>query len=141
MRRTNKKRLIPLALALVLALVGTALAVPTITVTVQDLGQGNEIVSSEVTGATVSWNLDTNLDYVDSINVDIAATTIANTAGGTLYVKIYSDTTLIAMATINLDGSTTSFTNVPLTLVNDPNNDGKLGLDEFDSIYVVYEGP
>ena len=141
MRRSTKRRLIPLALALALAVVGAALAVPTISVTVQDLGQGQATIQSEVSGATIKWNLDANNpDYLDStkeVTVTISAGTIANTNGGTLYVKLYSGTTLVAVGSVTLDGSTTTY-DVDLQKVP---TDDQIGLDEFDTVYVVYQGP
>ncbi|NJE30016.1 hypothetical protein E3E38_03000 [Thermococcus sp. 18S1] len=72
MRRSNKKRLIPLALALALALIGTALAVPAITVSVQSIGAGGPVlvdVPGGVSQADVDWELATNPDYVAGVKV------------------------------------------------------------------------
>ncbi|AEK73420.1 hypothetical protein GQS_07610 [Thermococcus sp. 4557] len=58
MRRSNKKRLIPLALALVLAMVGAALAVPAITVNVQQVGGGsNTDAKIDTTTAAINWDI------------------------------------------------------------------------------------
>jgi len=143
MRRNAKKRLIPLALALVLAIVGAALAVPSINVTVQELGQGSAVIASSIKDATVKWNLDDNPDYLDStgeVTVDLSSSNNTILSGGKIYVKLYSGTTLIAVGSATLASGTTTYT-VDLTIVSDPNGDGLIGLDEFDVVYVVYQGP
>ncbi|ASJ08083.1 hypothetical protein A3L11_02120 [Thermococcus siculi] len=58
MRRSTKRRLIPLALALALAIVGAALAVPQIIVNVQELDKGTGGYTQTVSSAAVNWNLD-----------------------------------------------------------------------------------
>lgn len=132
MRRNNKKRLIPLTLALVLALVGAALAVPSITVNVQELGQGSKTITSTVTTADVTWNLNpNNPDYVVSATVTITT----DPGAGTLYVKLYSGTTLVAWGQVTLDGSGT----YTVTFTNGASADG-VPLSSFDTVYVVYQG-
>lgn len=127
MRRVNRRRLIPLALALVLALVGTALAVPSITVNVQELGQGSKVITSQVTEADVSWTLDsTNPDYVTGATVTIST----DPGSGTLYLKLYSGTTLVAVSSVTLDGSGT----YTITFSS------PVDLGSFDTVYVVYQG-
>ncbi|ASJ05425.1 hypothetical protein [Thermococcus barossii] len=128
MRRNNKKRLIPLALALVLALVGVALAVPTITLTVQELGQGQKVISSTITDATITWTLDsTNPDYVTGGEISVTT----DPGSGTVYIKLYDGSTLVTYTSVNLDGSGTytfSFAS-------------SVDLGSFDTVYVVYQGP
>ncbi|NJE76576.1 hypothetical protein [Thermococcus sp. ES12] len=128
MRRNNKKRLIPLALALVLALVGAALAVPTITLTVQELGQGQKVISSTITDATITWTLDsTNPDYVTGGEISVTT----DPGSGTVYIKLYDGSTLVTYTSVNLDGSGTytfSFAS-------------SVDLGSFDTVYVVYQGP
>ncbi|NJE10866.1 hypothetical protein [Thermococcus sp. MAR1] len=88
--RRNKKRLIPLALALVLALVGAALAVPAITVNVQEIGAGGPKVVSVpggVSTADVDWVLATNPDYVKGVKVTFDQPL---DAGVTIIVKVYA---------------------------------------------------
>jgi len=144
MRRITKRRIIPLALALALAVIGTALAVPTINLTVQDLGQGHATISSNIKNAKITWNLDdTNPDYLKlnggvTIDLSDSQNTIEN--NGKIYVKLYKGGTLVAKGEVTLSSGTTTY-DVDLTLVNDSNTDGKLGLDEFDEVYVVYQGP
>ena len=58
MRRSTKKRLIPLALALVLAMVGAALATAAINVNVTRIGGGgNTNVAVDTTQANITWSV------------------------------------------------------------------------------------
>ncbi len=127
MRRNNKRRLIPLAIALALSLISAALAVPAITLNVQELGQGSTVITSSVTNADVSWTLDsTNPDYVTGATVTVTT----DPGAGTIYLKLYSGTTLVAVAQASLNGSGT----YTLTFAS------PVALSSFDTVYVVYQG-
>ncbi len=143
MNRRLKKAL-PLLGALVFLMVGAALAVPTINLTVQDLGQGYATIRSNIKNAKITWNLnDTNPDYLKlngGVTIDLSDSQNTIEDNGKIYVKLYQGTTLVAKGEVTLSSGTTIY-DVDLTLVNDPNNDGKLGLNEFDEVYVVYKGP
>ncbi|WP_297064741.1 hypothetical protein [Thermococcus sp.] len=65
MRRNAKRKLIPLAFALVLTIIGTALAVPRISVSVQKIGGGaNNTVAVDTTKAAVNWIFDSAQPWV-----------------------------------------------------------------------------
>ena len=138
------KRILPLVGALVFLMVGAALAVPTINLTVQNLGQGHATISSNIKNAKITWNLnDTNPDYLKlngGVTVDLSDSQNTIENNGKIYVKLYNGGTLVAKGEVTLSSGTTTY-DVDLTLVNDPNGDGKLGLNEFDEVYVVYKGP
>jgi len=87
MRRSTKKKVIPLALALALALIGAALAVPTITLNVQEIGAGGpDYVVSPADNAYINWTLATNPDWVSGVSVEFDKDI---PAGSTIIVKIY----------------------------------------------------
>ena len=145
MRRSTKKKVIPLALALVLAIMGATLAVPAINLSVQELGQGHAAIESNIEKAKITWHLDdNNPDYLKSsgqVTVDLSDTQNTITDGGKIYVKLYDTTgNLVAIGSAALSSSQTSY-DIDLTIVYDANGDGKIGLDEFSEVYVVYEGP
>ncbi|ASJ02108.1 hypothetical protein A3L09_01905 [Thermococcus profundus] len=56
-RRANQKKLIPLVLALLATMVGAALAVPAINVSVQELDKGTGGYTQTVSSAAVNWEL------------------------------------------------------------------------------------
>ena len=90
MRRSTKKKVIPLALALALALIGAALAVPAITVNVQNIGAGGPKlvqVPGGVTQADVDWVLATNPDFVKGVKVTFDQ---ALDEGTTIIIKVYA---------------------------------------------------
>ena len=136
MRRSTKKKVIPLALALALALIGAALAVPTIGVHVQKIGAGGpQVIQSDIGAVAINWNLDPdNPDYLNNISVSIDN----SSAVGTLYVKFYNGGTLEYLATIDLNGNSEyliTSTNSNITFPID------LSAFDVDSIAVVYQGP
>jgi len=139
MRRSNKKRLIPLALALVLALVGAALAVPTINMTVQKIGVGdatdNDVIVSPVDTATLNWVLDdTNPDFVEAVNLtfdkDISA-------GSTIYVKFYKDGSLVSggVTKYPVQNLISANTEIKIDL------DNEIDLQDFDEVKIIVVGP
>jgi hypothetical protein len=107
MRRNNKKRLIPLALALVLAMVGAALAVPLISVSVQKVGGGsNSSVTIDTTSAAVNWDFDTTRQWI------ITGAEISLDQGpgvdGTLDLYITLDDGTLVQASSSVTASSTS---------------------------------
>jgi len=130
MRRNNKKRLIPLALALVLALVGAALAVPTFQVVVQQVGQGTETITTPVGRAAVNYNIDWSTLKVTSVDV---AFDQAPGDGSVVQVYIYDNSgTLIGEGQATISGDTT--TSVTVSLTTQPN------LLDMDSIQLIVVG-
>ena len=130
MRRSNKKRLIPLALALVLALVGAALAVPVITVNIQQIGAGSNPVLSPVDVANISWTLASNPDYVSGA-VIVFDQTIP--AGSQVYLKIYNSTGSIIALGVN--ATTTSTNTVTISFTSD------VDITKMETAAVVVKGP
>ncbi|WP_297521577.1 hypothetical protein [Thermococcus sp.] len=87
MRRSTRRKLVPLALALALAMVGAAFAVPQITVYVQQLGAGNNPVVSPTNDAWVNFTLDTtNPDYITAVSANFSSTLPAGTY---VAIKLY----------------------------------------------------
>ncbi|NJE04151.1 hypothetical protein [Thermococcus sp. MV11] len=144
MRRANKKRLIPLALALALAMVGAALAVPTFNISVQQLGvsdgtQGDVIVPGGVTSAAVNWVLDTgnNPDYLSGIAVSFDQDL---PAGTTVYVKLYNGGSFVKYYTYTITGDEDGTADgvlsagTPITIsASDP-------ITSFDKVVVILQG-
>ncbi|WP_457743079.1 hypothetical protein [Thermococcus sp.] len=136
MRSRTKRRIIPLAVALVLAIVGAALAVPQITLNVQQLGAGSSVITSSVGKANITWVLNpNNPDYIFA-----AKFTLNATINGTVIVKIYDSTgNLVAYNSTTLTNSnsgtvyfnttigTATFKGVPLS-------------DAY-KVYLIYQGP
>jgi hypothetical protein len=89
-RRANQKKLIPLVLSLLATMVGAALAVPSITVNVQNIGAGGPTkvqVPGGVATANVTWVLATNPDYVKGVKVTFDQDV---PSGTTIIVKVYA---------------------------------------------------
>ncbi|WP_297535647.1 hypothetical protein [Thermococcus sp.] len=107
MRSKTKRRIIPLALALVLAIVGAALAVPVIKVTVQEIGAGSNTITTPIGTVSVDWNL--NKNNPDILN-NISVTVNTNPGAGALYVKFYDNGKLGYIATINFSKITSKTT-------------------------------
>ncbi|MBP1911360.1 hypothetical protein [Thermococcus stetteri] len=144
-RRIDQKRLIPLVLALLVTMVGAALAVPSINVKVQGIGQGTDMIVHP-SNVTVTWTLDqNNPDILNGIHV-----VVANDPGsGVLYIKFYKDNTPVYEAAILLngngqyditelypwDGSKFDTTN-PISI----NGVSIHTLNETNTVYVVYQG-
>ena len=142
--RRAKKRILPLALALALAIIGAALAVPVINVSVQQIGAGDSgVITPPIGQVNVTWELGQNPDFITAIDV-----TIDNNPGkGTLYVKFYNGTTMRYIAEINLDGTTsTTFTidGSNIILKDASGADVTFPIDvhsfDFDTVKVVYKG-
>ncbi|WP_297435943.1 hypothetical protein [Thermococcus sp.] len=86
--RSNKKRLIPLALALVLAMVGAALAVPQISVTIQNLGQGSKTITSTVNAASVDFTVSSDGTQITGVKVKVVDQNDNPVTSGTVYVQL-----------------------------------------------------
>ncbi|CAD5245220.1 hypothetical protein [Thermococcus camini] len=148
MRRSNKKRLIPLALALVLALVGAALAVPTINMNIQSIGAGKSNIPNPVVSATFNWQVDsTDPDQLTQLDVTIDLSQ-ASLNSGTLYIKFYKGDTYVGKISYDLsttpinDGDTLSITAANLqSAVGASGTTLEELFDKFDTVAVVYVGP
>jgi len=137
MRRSTRRKVIPLVFALVLTIVGAALAVPTFTLNVQTIGEGGPEtieVPGGVTSAAVNWVLDgSNPDYVVSVNVQFDQTV---PAGTTIYVKIYdSNGDIIAMGETTLSSDLAANTDVNIALSS------SVEIKNMDQVAVVLLGP
>ncbi|RLF25657.1 MAG: hypothetical protein DRN14_07895 [Thermoplasmata archaeon] len=148
MRRSNKKRLIPLALALVLALVGAALAVPTINLHIQAIGAGKSEIPNPVVSATFNWQVDsTNPDILTSLEVTIDLSQ-ASLNSGTLYIKFYQGNTYVGKIAYDLstdainDGDTITIDAADIqSAVGASDTTLESLFNEFDTVAVVYVGP
>ncbi len=135
-RKANQKRLIPLLLALVATMVGAALAVPTFTLNVQNIGEGGPQainVPGGVANANVNWVLDSNPDYVKGVSVsfdqDLAS-------GTTIYAKVYdSSGNLIAQGSTTLSSDLTAGTAVEIDFGS------SIEINNMDQVAVVLVGP
>ncbi len=137
MRRSTRRKVIPLVFALVLTIVGAALAVPTFNLKVQTIGEGGPEtieVPGGVTSAAVNWVLDgSNPDYVVSVNVQFDQTV---PAGTTIYVKIYdSNGDIIAMGETTLSSDLAANTDVNIALSS------SVEIKNMDQVAVVLLGP
>ena len=92
MRRNTKRRIVPLALALALAIVGAALAVPTFNLNIQQIGEGGPetiTVPGGVATATINWVLDNNNpDYIKGVSISFDQ---ALPDGTQIIVKLYDE--------------------------------------------------
>lgn len=141
MRRSTKRRLIPLALALALAMVGAALAVPSITVHVQSIGVGsnssilNPGVNHALDDAKVNWILDSSdPDFVTGFNV------ILNddlSSGAVVYVKVFdSSNVLLSNGSVTI-GSSGYTAGTPLTVPLK----SKIDISQIDRVTVIVKNP
>ena len=128
MRRSTKKKVIPLALALALAMIGATLAVPVIQVNVQQLGSGSSVITSDVQQANITWVLNTtNPDYISAVNF-----VLNTTVTGTIYVKLYDASgNLIAYNSTTLAAASSG------TVYFNPN----VNIASVNEVYVIYQGP
>ena len=131
MRRSTKRRLIPLTLALVLAMVGAALAIPGITVNVQKIGSGETAIVAPVGSAAVNYNIDWTSLTVTSVDVSFD---VAPGDGSVVQVYIYdSNSNLVGEGQATVSGSST--TSVTVTLSTQPS------IFDLDSVKLVVVGP
>lgn len=150
MRRRAKRRIVPLALALALAIVGAALAVPSITVNIQNIGAGSGEVQNPIKSVDIKWDLDkTNPDILNHLNITIHLdTTVASSlSSGTLYIKFYEGTTvhvykyeITSTSPIN-DGDTIQISGADVaSTVGASSTNLEDILPKIDKIAVVYVG-
>jgi len=144
MRRSTKKKVIPLALALALALIGAALAVPTFTVNVQNIGAGGPTavtVPGGVAQANVEWVLATNPDFVKGVKVTFDQDL---PAGTTIIIKVYAsgddptnpNTAPTTVKQVTLSNSLTAGTSQEIDF------DTPIGIgSDLDKVAVVLVGP
>ncbi|NJE49701.1 hypothetical protein [Thermococcus sp. 9N3] len=126
MRRNAKKRLLPLVFALVLTLLGTALAVPKIGITVQKVGAGTtDTVAIDTTKAAVNWEFSGLVITGATITLDKGPgvdgnwTFYVTLENGTVISKtgsITSDQTTITVSGLNIDLEDTYITKVSLVI-------------------------
>ncbi|NJE01907.1 hypothetical protein [Thermococcus sp. JdF3] len=135
MRRSNKKRLIPLTLALVLAMVGAALAVPTINVHFQELDAGNGGMPQTVHHAYVDWTLSNDAQYVTSATITLTDDqgTKVGTGSDTVYL-IIDGQKYLATYSGSTGVYTVDFTN------NGLNNGIPLDNNNLNTVTVVFQG-
>ncbi|WP_456422894.1 hypothetical protein [Thermococcus sp.] len=137
MKRSVKRRVFPLVIALVVAVVGAALAVPTFNLNVQQIGEGGPqtiTVPGGVATATVNWVLDTNPDYVKGVSVSFDQTL---SSGTTIYVKVYASdgTTIIAQGSTTLSSDLNANTPVEIDFAN------SVEIKNMNTVAVVLVGP
>ncbi|NJE61972.1 hypothetical protein [Thermococcus sp. 21S7] len=134
MRRSNKKRLIPLVFALVLTMVGAALAVPTISVNLQNLGAGDKTFSPSLdVNAHVNFKL--GADGTDVTGVMVYLTGNDVETGATVYVHLI-DTNGNDLAseggTVQQDASGNYYVDISF-------NPG-VSIDQLNGVKVIYKG-
>jgi len=133
MRRSTKKKILPLAFALVLAMIGAALAVPVITVNVQDIGAGEQSVLSPANNANVTWDLAANPDYVEGGYVSLDNTL---NAGSIVYLKVYNSAgTLIAIGNYTVNTTISAGTPIPIAF------NSSVNVQDMYNVAVVAVGP
>jgi hypothetical protein len=148
-RRANQKKLIPLVLALLATMVGAALAVPAINVSVQQIGAGGPAkVQNPIKSTTFVWDLDSSdPDILNNLNITVNLnTTVASSlSSGVLYIKFYEGSTVhvytyTISSTIN-DGDTIQISGSDVaSTVGASSNKLEDILPHIDSIAVVYKG-
>ncbi len=126
MRRNNKKRLIPLALALALSLISAALAVPAISFQAQRVGGGADttvrvdtsqanvtwtISGTTITGATITLDQGPGVDSNWNLYVYLENGTVIQRSG-----TILSGSTSISVTGLNIDLTQTYITTVSIVI-------------------------
>ncbi|NJE54286.1 hypothetical protein [Thermococcus sp. 21S9] len=145
MRRNARKRLLPLVFALVLTVVGAALAVPQITVKLQPLGQGQASYPSQYNiTAAVNFQLSSNGSVVTGVKVYLDDTNNAFQvqAGDTVYVQLldYNDQVIAyGSGTVQQD-TTTGALYVSVTTFTYENGYSSIPIDQLSSVKVIYQG-
>ena len=71
MKRNARRRLLPLVFALVLTVVGAALAVPNISIHIQELDAGQSTLQQTVYNAYIDWSLSDDAQYVTSATITL----------------------------------------------------------------------
>ena len=134
MRRNARKRLLPLVFALVLTVVGVALAVPTISVELQKLGAGSkEFQSSLDVTAHVNFKLSADGTTVTGVTVYLTGNDVETDA--TVYVHLI-DTNGNDLAsgdgTVQKDASGNYYVDISF-------NPG-VSINDLDGVKVIYKG-
>ena len=137
MRRSTRRKVIPLVFALVLTIVGAALAVPTFNLKVQTIGEGGPEtieVPGGVTSAAVNWVLDgSDPDYVAGVKLKFDQTV---PSGTTIYVKIYDkDGKIITKKDKTLQSDLNANTEIEIDF------DSNVEIKNMDQVAVVLLGP
>ena len=117
MRRSTKRRLIPLALALALAMVGVAFAVPAINVGVQKVGGGaNDTVRVDTTKAAINWDFKPGFPWI----IENATVTLDQGPGvdatAELYVVLDNGTKIQKSASITSTATSVQFDDLNIDL-------------------------
>ena len=138
MRRSTKKKVIPLALALALALIGATLAVPTIQMHVQQIGVGDATSGAEITSpvgeAWLDWGLSTsNPDILSSVTLKFDQDV---PAGSTIYVKFYNSGSYIDSVQYSVTSAISAGTTVPIDV-----SSLNLDISDFDEVKIIVVGP
>ena len=131
-----KRSVVPLALALVLVVVGAALAVPTFTLHVQNIGEGGPqqiTVPGGVANANVNWVLDNNPDYVKGVKVSFDQDL---SSGTTIYVKVYNSSgTVIAQGSQTLSSDLSAGSSIEIDFSS------SVEIGNMEKVAVVLVGP
>ncbi|MEO2151836.1 MAG: hypothetical protein ABGW50_04190 [Thermococcus sp.] len=138
MRRNARKRLLPLVFALVLTVVGAALAVPQISVKLQPLGQGQESYPSQYDiTAAVNFYLSSDGSTVTGVKVYIVDNDpIVNVqVGDTVYVQLIGSdgTTVLWSGNDQIQQDTSGNLYVEITGIG-------VSVEELGSVKVTYQG-
>lgn len=140
MRRSTKRRIVPLSLALALAIIGAALAVPTFTLHVQNIGEGGPetiTVPGGVANAYVNWVLDTNPDYIKGVSISFDQ---ALPDGTKIIVKLYDENdTLMDQGTYTVNNNGNGLAANTAVEIDFPN--GPYEIKTVNKVAVVLVGP
>ncbi|WP_099209334.1 hypothetical protein [Thermococcus henrietii] len=118
MRRNAKKRLIPLVFVLVLTLLGTALAVPRIGISVQKVGGGaNSTVAVDTTKAAVNWEFSSNEPVITGATITLDKGPGVN-GTWTFYVTLDNGNVISQTGSIKADQTTITVSNLNIDLEN-----------------------
>ncbi|WP_297514468.1 hypothetical protein [Thermococcus sp.] len=138
MRRNARKRLLPLVFALVLTVVGAALAVPQISVKLQPLGQGQESYPSQYDiTAAVNFYLSNDGSTVTGVKVYIVDNdpNVNVQVGDTVYVQLIGSdgTTVLWSGNDQIQQDTSGNLYVEITGIS-------VSVEELSSVKVTYQG-
>ena len=128
------KRYLPVLIMGVALVVSFALAVPTFTLNVQNIGEGeNPTVSPVNSGASNFVLSDTNPDYITAIKTSFDQDL---PAGTTIYAKVYdASSNLVAKGSVTLGSALTAGTQIQVDL------DTQVKISDAYNIAVVVLGP
>jgi len=144
MRRGARKRLLPLVFALVLTVVGAALAVPQISVKLQPLGIGNAVYPDQYQiTADVNFQLSDDGLTVTGVKVYLIDNdqNVDVQAGDTVYVQLLDSTNkVIAYGNGTVKGDATTGFYAEITNFKYQNGYNSIPIDELSSVKVIYKG-